>query len=66
MSCLPVSNCDAERVFSQVSLIKTDTRNRFLTENVSKIIQVKESIKNCLGFEPTASMLSEAHKNDKY
>lgn len=66
MLCLPVSNADCERVFSQVNLIKTKHRNRFSTEGVASVIFVKDGIKSNAGswdeFEPTRSMLDRCNK----
>jgi hypothetical protein len=66
MLCLPVSNADCERVFSQVNLIKTSHRNRFSTEGVASLIFVKEGVKHtsesCVKFEPTREMLQKCNK----
>jgi hypothetical protein len=67
MLCLPVSNADCERVFSQVNLIKTEHRNRFSTEGVASVIFVKEGIKSmaesCEDFQPTNEMLNRCNSD---
>ena len=68
MLCLPISNADCERVFSQLNLnlIKTKQRNRFSTEGVASLIFVKDGIKHmsgsCKNFEPTKEMLDRCNK----
>ena len=66
MLCLPISNADCERVFSQLNLIKTKQRNRFSTEGVASLIFVKDGIKHisgsCENFEPTKEMLDRCNK----
>lgn len=66
MLCLPISNADSERVFSQLNLIKTKQRNRFSTEGVASLIFVKEGIKgmsgSCENFQPTEEMLGRCSK----
>ena len=69
MLCLPVSNADCERVFSQVNMIKTTHRNRFSTEGVASLIFVKDGVKHlsesCVQFEPSAEMVRKCN-NDIY
>lgn len=54
--CLPVSNIAVERVFSQVSVTKTDHRNRMTRETLQMILHVrwglKESYGCCENIEP--------------
>lgn len=57
---LPMSNASCERIFSQVNLTKTKTRNRFLNKHVSNLITVKEGIKDngdCTSFIPSKDMI---------
>lgn len=42
---LPWSNSDVERVFSQLSIIKTKHRNRMLTDTTNAIITVKSGLR---------------------
>ena len=58
MLSLPVSNAAVERVFSSVNLIKTKLRNKLSTEDVAKLIFVKQSLKgDCTSFEPSDEIL---------
>ena len=41
---LPHSNADVERIFSQVTLIKTKTRNKLKTETLDALILVKQGL----------------------
>ena len=59
MLSLPVSNADAERLFSKLHLIKTDIRNRLSIKTVKSLIYISEAVKEqeaCYLFEPTAEM----------
>ena len=69
MLCLPVSNADCERVFSQVNMIKSTHRNTLSTEGVASLIFVKDGVKHlsesCVQFEPSAKMVRKCN-NDIY
>lgn len=58
------ANADCERVFSKTNLIKTDLRNRLITETVNGTLLAAESAKgpdrkgNCINFEPSKEMYS--------
>lgn len=58
---LPHSSADAERLFSAVNLIKTDTRNRLNTSTMSAILFTKEGVKktsgDCTKFAPPSKMI---------
>ena len=61
MLSLPVSNADAERLFSKLHLIKTDIRNRLSIKTVKSLIYISEAVKEqeaCYLFEPTAEMIN--------
>ena len=66
--CLPISSADCERIFSQVNIIKTKSRNRFKVKNVEKVIQVKQSLGDggCKSFVPTAEMLKKFNSLQLY
>ena len=66
--CLPISSADCERIFSQVNIIKTKSRNRFKVGNVEKIIQVKQGLGDggCKSFVPTAQMLEKFNSVQLY
>ena len=50
---LPHSNADAERIFSQVTLIKTKTRNKLKTETLDALVLVKQGLPcNCIELKP--------------
>ena len=58
---LPVSNTDAERIFSKVNLIKTDIRNSLNTKSVEALILISEAVKEqaaCFTFKPSDAMLN--------
>lgn len=54
--CIPYSNAICERIFSKVNLIKTNLRNKFLTDTMSNIILASEAVKEsggCVKFQPS-------------
>lgn len=67
MLCIPVSNADCERVFSQVNLIKTTHRNRFSTEGVASLIFAKDGVRHlsesCVQFQPSTEMVCACTKD---
>lgn len=53
----PHSNAEVERLFSQVTLIKTKHRNKLKTSTLESILQAKQSIQgSCLEFKPQRDM----------
>lgn len=63
--CLPMSNASCERIFSQINLIKTKTRNRFINKHVASILHVKQGISeygDCVSFQPTNEMIKQMTK----
>ena len=64
--CLPHSNADSERVFSQVRKINTEYRKRMGHETLTAILQVKMNCDDrCFQFSPTKDMLCAAKKAAK-
>ena len=64
--CLPHSNVDVERTFSDVSSIKTKKRNRLQVKTLRAILQVKQGIREaggCTKFSPPlgAKKLMSSH-----
>ena len=55
---LPHSNADVERIFSQVVLIKTKTRNCLKASTLDAIVMTKKSLSgvNCVDFKPVVDM----------
>ena len=53
---LPHSNADVERVFSQVVLIKTKTRNSLKSHTLDAVLMTKQSLSSCIQFKPDKSM----------
>ena len=70
MLTIPVSNVDCERVFSPVSLIKTEHGNRFPTDEVASLIFVKDGVKNitesCAAFTPCDELMLLNFNNEIY
>ena len=57
---LPVSNVDAERIFSKLKLIKTDIRNKLETKSVEVLVKLSEEANksvHCYEYKPSASVL---------
>lgn len=57
---LPHSSAAAERVFSQLSLIKTRTRNKLYIETCDALLSTKELLRNtnCIEWSPNDALLS--------
>uniref|UniRef100_A0A915HVR9 HAT C-terminal dimerisation domain-containing protein n=1 Tax=Romanomermis culicivorax TaxID=13658 RepID=A0A915HVR9_ROMCU len=59
--CLPFSNASVERVFSAMSLVKNNIRNKLLCNTVESILTVRYGLKHVnvssVNFEPTYEML---------
>ncbi|KAG5860866.1 hypothetical protein JTB14_000929 [Gonioctena quinquepunctata] len=68
-----VAFCDACNcklaTFSQINLMKTKTRNRFINKHVASILHVKQGIGehgvhgDCIAFIPTEDMLNRMNKS---
>jgi len=58
--CLPHSNADCERVFSQVRKIHTDCRKNLQSETLTALLQCKINTDSCCEISPTASQLELA------
>ena len=59
--CLPHSSAAAERVFSQLNLFKTKTRNRLLVDTCYSILHAKQLLgkeNTCYSWEPSPSLLN--------
>ncbi|EEZ98954.1 hypothetical protein TcasGA2_TC004808 [Tribolium castaneum] len=64
--CLPHSSAAADRIFSKLNLIKSDSRNRLSVETCNSIIlstELIEGTKKCFNWEPQKSLLE---KNGTY
>lgn len=74
--CLPISNADVERVFSQVNLLKNDLRNRMSQELLSALLYIRSSLRcyegeerkkcRCPDFQPTENMLKAVQDSSFY
>ena len=54
---LPHSNADVERIFSQVSLIKTKHRNRIKTSTLDALLMTRSGLRSdCVHFVPDSEM----------
>lgn len=56
---LPHSSASAERVFSQVQLIKNEKRNRLINETLNGILGAKSLLANndCHNWKPSKNLL---------
>jgi hypothetical protein len=67
--CLPHSSASAERIFSQLNLIKTKTRNRLLIKTCASLLHAKDILRlsgeNCFTWKPPKIMhkYNIQHKN---
>ena len=72
LACLstPVSNAVVERVFSQVTAVKTKTRNRMTSSTLSAIVRIRAHLHFrgicCRQFVPTQDMLRRFNTADMY
>ena len=58
---LPVSNADAERLFSKLNLVKTDIRNKLSVETLRALLTISEAVEEdeaCYTFMPSEAMLN--------
>lgn len=60
--CLPHSNADCERVFSQVRKIHTDCRKNLGTDTLTALLQCKLNTDFCCDITPTERQLQLAKK----
>ena len=60
LMCLPHSSAAVERIFSQINLVKTKTRNKLNTATLNGLLHAKETFgfANCYDFEIRPSHLS--------
>ncbi|KYN27981.1 hypothetical protein ALC57_02605 [Trachymyrmex cornetzi] len=64
LMCLPHSSACVERIFSQLSLIKTKLRNKLDVETCSSIILSKQLMadENCYTWNPSETLLQKRWK----
>lgn len=64
---LPHSSAAAERIFSQMNLIKTKTRNRLLIETCDNMLHAKQLMSNnyCYDWKPSRELLKRNATYDK-
>ena len=63
---LPHSNADTERIFSQITLIKTKVRNKLSTQTVNALLITKDAILDCTKFTPTNEMVKAMDSSTIY
>ena len=67
---LPVSNAEVERVFSQVTILKTDLRNRLSTNTMENLLRIRFAVKNnnkcCRDYEPPNEMIEKFNSSFMY
>ena len=59
---LPITNTDAERLFSKLHLIKTDIRNKLNIDTVQALTRISEAVRKCeccYKFKPSQVMLEQ-------
>jgi hypothetical protein len=64
--CIPVSNADVERIFSNIHNIKTSDKNRFDTNSIKHFVTCQESFKDmngCKNFRLTMDMFKSFNEN---
>lgn len=63
--CLPHSSAAAERIFSQLFLLKSKVRNRLTIETCSNILHTKEMISNntCYSWKPSERLMKRKFKD---
>lgn len=70
MLCLPWSNAEVERIFSQLNVLKTKIRNRLNSETINKILTSKYGLKRmskcCSSFDFPVEVLRKIGKNEIY
>lgn len=67
--CIPHSNADCERIFSQVNNMKTKARNKLITSTVNKTLLARQLIKNqgnCTKFKVSRDMCDKMRSKEKY
>lgn len=67
--CLPHSNADCERIFSQVNNMKTKIRNKLITSTVNKTLLARQHIQNQgnrTQFKVSRDMCDKMGSKDKY
>lgn len=66
LMCLPHASAAAERVFSQLNLIKSKTRNRLKINTCSALLHVKEMLEDhsCFNFKHSSGLLSRNVHDD--
>lgn len=64
--CLPHSSAAAERIFSQLFLLKTKVRNRLNIETCSNILHVKEMISpnECYSWKPSSNLMKRKFREN--
>ena len=58
---LPVSNADAERLYSKLNLVKTDVRNKLGIDTLKSLLMLSEEVKDqeaCYTFIPSEALLN--------
>ena len=69
--CLPGSNAPLERIFSQMSALWTDEKNRFLVETINAILMTKSNFNlSCNAFAKklakNKAILKKIHGSEKH
>ncbi|KAL0830023.1 hypothetical protein ABMA28_003481 [Loxostege sticticalis] len=67
--CLPHSNADCERVFSEVNNMKTKSRNKLITSTFNGALLARQAVKNqggCTKFQASNDMCKKMKSKEKY
>lgn len=66
---IPHSNAECERIFSNINLIKTKSRNRLITKTIDGLLLAKQLVKyggDCTKFQASKEMCQKMTKNIIY
>lgn len=66
---LPHSNCDSERVFSEVNRTKTRNRNKTIVSTIRGVLLASQYVRasgNCVQFKPSAEPLFRMTEDSLY
>ncbi|KYN44839.1 hypothetical protein ALC56_00834, partial [Trachymyrmex septentrionalis] len=67
---LPISNAEIERIFSHISIIKNEHRNKMNSYMLNAIMTIRAAFRKnkncCYNYEVQSELLIKIHSNDTY